>query len=288
LPRDIFPSAWIKPVDYELALPPLDPGEVAHLTWADGRSFNDPLYRIRLPHRLRTELLKYCDRMGIIDLFRQLTGPKPLNPGDTEYVDLNGVNWFVQGTEAYWNSNMHWVSPGDEDAQQSYLSALGASGFDEVLDAFGTSLGLDGLVCYHVTFIAVSNCTKGYVHYDVSGTGENAFNIIVPLLLVDESPPELDVYEYNTDGDKQEGLKYDYDWAVAIGDDTYHATSPIDYTGSGEMRLAATIYVADVKEDNVDAILADYTQAYPPNDRELLLSKQGIHWGRGSKLPTTS
>ena len=44
------------------------------------------------------------------------------------------------------------------------------------------------------------------------------------------------------------------------------------------MRLAATIYIADVTEENVDNILKQYTQAYPPDDRDLLLSWAGRHW----------
>lgn len=44
------------------------------------------------------------------------------------------------------------------------------------------------------------------------------------------------------------------------------------------MRLAATIYIADVTEENVDNILKQYTQAYPPDDRDLLLSWSGRHW----------
>ena len=30
--------------------------------------------------------------------------------------------------------------------------------------------------------------------------------------------------------------------------------------------MAATIYIADVNEQNVDSIMSDYTQAYPPQD----------------------
>ena len=39
-----------------------------------------------------------------------------------------------------------------------------------------------------------------------------------------------------------------------------HATSAVDYRLTKEMRMAATVYVADISEDNIDAILSDYTQ----------------------------
>jgi len=55
------------------------------------------------------------------------------------------------------------------------------------------------------------------------------------------------------------------------------------------MRLAATIYIAEVLPDNVYSIMADYTQAFPPpDDADLLLSWAGRHWKRddpSAKLP---
>ena len=58
----------------------------------------------------------------------------------------------------------------------------------------------------------------------------------------------------------------------------YHATSAVDYRVKREMRLAATIYIADVNEENVKSIQDQYTQVYPPKDHELLLSWAGRHW----------
>jgi len=55
------------------------------------------------------------------------------------------------------------------------------------------------------------------------------------------------------------------------------------------MRLAATIYIAEVTPDNAASIMADYTQAFPPADEDLLLSWAGRHWRRGdpsAKLPS--
>lgn len=64
------------------------------------------------------------------------------------------------------------------------------------------------------------------------------------------------------------------------GDDSWHGTSAVDYRVEKDMRLAATIYIADVRESNVDSIMKDYTQAYPPRDHDLLLSWAGRHWRR--------
>lgn len=48
-----------------------------------------------------------------------------------------------------------------------------------------------------------------------------------------------------------------------MGDGCVHATSACDYRHLKKMRLAATIYVADVNEENVGNILNEYTQEYP-------------------------
>ena len=53
-----------------------------------------------------------------------------------------------------------------------------------------------------------------------------------------------------------------------------------------EFRLAATVYVADITEDNVEAIMHHYTQLYPPKNRDTLLSWAGTHWKKDD--PTAS
>lgn len=86
-------------------------------------------------------------------------------------------------------------------------------------------------------------------------------------------------------------MKYQYEVAALVGDNCYHATNAVDY--HGEMRMAATIFLADVGEDNIGAILSDYVtyakQYPPPGQPELLLSQARAHWDRDnprSKLPT--
>ena len=74
--------------------------------------------------------------------------------------------------------------------------------------------------------------------------------------------------------------RYEHDVASLMGDDAFHGTSAVDYRGKKEMRMAATVYVADLNENNVDSIMNHYTQAYPPKDRDLILSWSGKHWLR--------
>ena len=52
--------------------------------------------------------------------------------------------------------------------------------------------------------------------------------------------------------------------------------------------MVATIYIANVNEQNVDSIMNDYTQAYPPQDRDMLLIWSARHWKKedpSRKLP---
>ena len=111
---------------------------------------------------------------------------------------------------------------------------------------------------------------------------------------------------------------------LQMGDEALHATSDVFY--ENDVRLAATIYVADIlpvrhpeaksffiflyrvsfgmpsnqdppfcshshiTQDNVDAIMRSYTQSYPPEDRpDILLGMAASHWNASDpavKLPS--
>ena len=103
---------------------------------------------------------------------------------------------------------------------------------------------------------------------------------MIPLILANTTGPELDVSGLSDDGEDIFGrLRYEYNVASLVGDDAYHATSAADYRVNKEMRMVASIYVADITEDNIEALMSDYTQHYPPSDRPgILLDMAGIHW----------
>ena len=281
----LFPAAWNrrdpKP-NGDFWATPLQPNEMGPIRWADTGNVVTPHgYRIGLDPKVRHTLLEYCNKIGITDAFRQVTVlGNSLEPGTDAYLTLNDQEWYMQRPSTDWRSNLHWLSPGDYPAHYDYLQTLRLAGWDDVLRGIGETLDMDGLVVFHVTFIAMSWSTQGYLHYDVTDTGAKAYNVIVPLLLANETGPELDVQDderLGEDGDFKIGrYRYEYDVGSMMGDDAYHASSANDYTR--DMRMAATIYIADVNEVNVDNIMADYTQAFPPRDRDLLLSWAGAHW----------
>jgi len=193
-------SAWLSSRDNDsgdfISLP-LVPGMVAPIRWRAGAEVVSPwAFRIGLPKSVRKGLLSYSDRAGISDLFRHVTyRGNSLSPGTEGVVDLHGLNWLLQRPPSDWKSNLHWLSPADGSTHKNYLESLSFAGFDQVLEGIGEYLGLEGLVAFHVTFIAVSFCMSGYEHHDVEWTGGKTFNIIIPLLLASETGPELELLE---------------------------------------------------------------------------------------------
>lgn len=299
LPDSMLPSHWNKtdPRPYgDFIASRLTPGQMAPIRWNDGTAqvVTPWAFRIGLPPRVRHVLLEYCHRMGITDIFRHVTTEgNALQPGTEEYIQVEGDQWYLQRPANNWRSNLQWFSPGGSPAHEHYLQALSVAGFDDVLESIGDYLGMDGLVAFHVTFIAVSFSNKGYLHHDVIDTGAKVYNVIIPLILANETGPELDLQEFDETGERDESLRvgryrYEYDIASMQGDASVHATSACDYRMTKEMRMAATVYIADVNDENLESVMNHYTQAYPPRDMELLKHWKARHWKRGDptrKLP---
>lgn len=240
-------------------------------------------FRMGLPKTVVPTLRKFVDDCGITDKFRILMTDGSLTHGQNEHSG----EWYIQRPSRKWNSTMHWISPGGEAAHLKYLHALSNSGFDQVLNAIGTTFGFDGLVCYHLTFIGVDYSQDSFLHYDNKNTGGKVFNMIIPLYLADsDQSHELELRSDDTSSIG--GYKYRLNEAILVGDGVYHRTANADYRADKEVRIAATIYMADVNSQNVKQIMKDYTQHYPPRDSEMLLSKAASHWNASdvrSRLP---
>ena len=242
-------------------------------------------FQVGLPPELTNELLAYCDRIGITDELRKLTGENPLpveeNIVHKFHLMADGKDWYVQRPPLKWTSNMHWISPADESTHEEYLRVLKRGNFDIVLDAIGKHLGLVSLVAYHLTFIGVSYSEKGFIHYDSINTGASVYNIIIPLILEDDATPELALV-VDEDGDRPRrhgALKYKLGTAAMMGDEAYHGTEACDYRESKGMRLAATVYIADISEKNAENIARQtLTQIFPLADAKWLIAEAGRHW----------
>ena len=266
----------------------------------EGKQLSQNAYRVDLPPNLVPELRAYADRMGIRDMYNRLLGVGDVDghallPGTENIQSFEGYNWMVQRPRSHWASNMHWTSPADETAHDDYLRVLSAGGFDQVLETVGTCFELEALSAYHLSFIGVSHCAKGFIHTDVDNSGRKAFNMIIPLVLQDEEP-ELEIL--SDDETMTRFYRYKYNVASMMGDGALHATASCDYRGnvdrvdaksSTRMRLAATVYIGDITPNNVNQLLLSLTQAYPPvGDAQHLLDRAGSHWSKSNsskKLP---
>jgi hypothetical protein len=228
VPNDMYPDQWKNkiqkdPMPFGDFQQPsgLEPGELSHIRWSSNNEVvSSNAYLLGTPPKLREELLSYANRIGITERFENLVlRGNELLADDEDYIQLNGMNWYLQRPSTHWNSNMHWISPADEDSQNDYLRALSIAGFDEILSKIGEYFGFRGLACYHLTFIAVSRCSQGYMHYDLTGTADaddesRAFNIIIPLILSNETGPELDL---RSDNEERVGrYRYQYDIATMV------------------------------------------------------------------------
>jgi hypothetical protein len=289
VPEGLFPTAWNAADPNPLGdfiISDLKAGQLEPVRWKDtGEVVSSHGYRLGLGDRVQKKILEYCNKIGITETLRKTTSyANGMEVDQTTFLDLDGVagKWYLQRPGGKWRADMHWMSPGDEESTQDWLEMLSEAGFDEILKGIGESLGLNGLVAFHGSFMGISTSTKHYLHYDIQNTGNKHFNIIIPLILANETGPELDLRDLkrpDTDGSFKYG-RYPYENGVAIvlGDNAIHATSPVNYRKTKEFRLSATIFVADVSEDIVDSIMHEYTQVYPPKDRDLLLSWAGRHW----------
>jgi prolyl 4-hydroxylase len=268
----------------EFVTPQLEPGELMPLVWRDTNAIaTQYAFQIGFPPELITSLQSYCDRLGITELFRDLVGPNPIPPEDGHagrFVQLSdGNKWYAQRPAKKWTSNMHWVSPADEKTHEEYLKVLSEGNFDLVLDAIGRYLGLEGLVAYHLTFIGVSHSEKGYIHHDSTDTGASVYNVIIPLILEEDALPELVMID-DKDGSKAGALKYKIGQGAMMGDDAMHGTEACDYRAKRGMRMAATVYIADVNYNNAwDITSQTLTQIFPLPDTRWLLTQAGRHWG---------
>ena len=287
--------------------PPQPPLCCEPMVWEDGKQISENAFCVDLPKELLKELRDYADQMGITDMYRRLlvADGQPLLPGTEYKKDFQGYNWMVQRPKSHWASNMHWTSPADETAHDDYLRVLSAGGFDEVLEKVGAYFNLEGLSAYHLSFIGVSHCEKGFIHADVNDSGRKAFNMIIPLILQEDEGPELEIL--SDDETITQYYKYEYNVASMVGDNALHATASCDYQtqsskptttttstttkngGETIMRMAATVYIGDITPENVNHLLMSLTQAYPPvGNAQHLLDRAGSHWSKSNpskKLP---
>ncbi len=123
----------------------------------------------------------------------------------------------------------------------------------------------------------MSHSEKGFMHRDTHHTGGSVYNVIIPLILEENATPELAMSDWD-DKSRVGVLKYKVGTAAMMGDDAMHGTEACDYRAASGMRLAATVYVADIREENLRKVAKQtLTQIFPLPDSTWLETQAGRH-----------
>jgi hypothetical protein len=113
------------------------------------------------------------------------------------------------------------------------------------------------------------------MHSDSSFPG--VFNLIFPVIQVDQSDPELVLGTDNLS--LHVPYKYERDH---LGMDGMHGTAPCDYRGTGKIRMIVSVYMGDFTEDDIRAgVVDEWRDMNPPypriEDRDAYL-RANIYW----------
>jgi hypothetical protein len=271
-------------------LPQLKPGEMSPIFWRSDRKMADPHGRlVGLPRRLTDDIRAFCEEVGLMEHFRALVTTDPVVPqGTSRLLDLKGNRkWTATSPDqsAHWNKcNLHWVDAADEENFEEALALLKRGGFGKILDAIGSEFQSDGLTIVGMGFIVVSHCVAPGLHRDNPGGGKDFLDLLFPLILPENDVAQL--YIGDCDDEKRRGLvDFQPDVAILLGMDTLHGTANCDYRQTEGLRVAVSVYVVDVNEDNVELISDDGTALFPvPGMEEWLLAQKGRQWTKEKGL----
>ena len=189
--------------------------------------------------------------------------------------------WYVERPAKNWKSDMHWFYTADELSHEDSLRALARGGFDTVLRGIGKRFGLETLYVDKLSFIAVTNCQRGYLHTDFDNVGGRAFNLLVGIDSPEGGGPELIV---ETEDKMRRGeVYYGTNAGVLMGDGTRHRTRECDYRASRQARITASIYLVDLNDSNLHNLMS-YTPSpfsIPDEDRrKWTWTQRGRHWNK--------
>lgn len=258
---------------------------------SNGTPLASDLYKTELPPLLTAVMLDYLYSRGLMKLFADCINkvPRSFKTGPTQ----SPLMWNVRKRPQPTTSDMYWVSPADAEGHMSMLSRLGSGGFSTILHAIGavTEEHITHLTVYSLTYLVVSRCDEVRLHTDNDESLRgDVWTVIVPLILIPNSPPELVVKQRISN--TCHPVKYQMEEAIVWGPDTEHSTAWVAY--QGEYRVCVAVNLGFINPLNVKQIMNDFTQQYPPKRSKLLLEwAEKPHWRRSqtngeSFLPTVT
>mmetsp|Transcript_9919 Transcript_9919/g.17243 ORF Transcript_9919/g.17243 Transcript_9919/m.17243 type:complete len:481 (-) Transcript_9919:92-1534(-) len=271
--------------------PELKPGQTDILRWEhNGKIVQDYAARVGLPQQLVPTLKQYAKEMGLFDHMTNMLYDDPLSPDGVRWFSfqspyqkgaeasqMRNFTWNVERPAKNWKSDMHWFNTADELSHEDALRALAKGGFDEVLKGIGEKFGLGTLHVDSFGFVSVTNCDRGFIHTDWEDVEGHAFNFLVGIDSPEGAGPEL-IVENGRKGETYYGKNA----GVLVGDGTRHGTRECDHRAKRQVRITASIYLADATKENLDILAGDTTSVFPPTGdgpgKEWIWTQRGRHW----------
>ena len=168
----------------------------------------------------------------------------------------------------------------DEASHEEAVRALAKGGFDQVLNAIGTHLGLDHLVSFSIGILAVTKADKGYVHVDFSHSGKKAANFLVNLQTPGDEP-ELTVIEEDDVGNRRRAqVKYNNEVGILNGDDAMHATNECNHRATGGVRITASIFLSQLEKKSLKQVAEHDRYYFPFGNMDWIYAQRGRHWNK--------
>jgi hypothetical protein len=267
---------------------PLAPGIMKEVLWRSNpenkKQDIQNAFRLGVNPKITQALLEYCDKKGITAKFEQVLFKKgsALETGKPKDHEFEGEKWLIMHQGKPSNTNMHWVCPGNAKVHKACVNELlEADEVRNLLDQIGTARELQRLTIYSVFFLAVSKSGSGKldIHTDTQDTDDKAFNILLPLKLVDGSEPELILQDRSPAGN-QGKYKYRKDEAILLGDNANHSTNVNINYKEGSMRLMASIFIGEIGDHNIKGVAEGLPAVGVKWANVAAIKKMGVHWSR--------
>eukprot|EP00986_Skeletonema_menzelii_P017587 scaffold20570_cov148-Skeletonema_menzelii.AAC.8 len=311
VPDGFYPDNWLDVSDkYEIAEiqdlenNPLEPGVALPMTWAHNGKALSPKYGyiVGLEKGFSDRFLEYSEGTGVIELYRKLlteqegfrlksdqfTTYKTGVLANTSNASVEEMEFFAQKYKAdEYKFNMHFVAAWNEAARKSIYEGLGDAGFDLAIKGIGERFGYDNITCFHASYMGMTHCDKAKPHSDIYATQDKSWNIVFPLITVEDTDPELSILA--EDMNTVVGVHYLKDIGYAMGDFGYHQTRPSNYfdpaRSDGEesaapIRVVFGAYCSQVDETNIAMLrhIYDGDDPAPFADQFTELPMREVHW----------
>lgn len=296
---NVFDPSIFKPSNevFDFLVPKtLQPGEMHPIRWREDKSLTDlnpnpavdgpdgETFVVGFPPELHQEFLAYVKNNGMMKVAHQiLYQEEKLQKQEQRLYTLDDQMKWTAMVQGSWKTDMVWLDPGDETTFESLLGVLRRGGFDKVLEAVGKTFDLDSLMIQGVGAIFLSKYDNpNNIHIDIEGSRGSFYNIIVPVHI----PVGHDaIFLLSDKGDEYEGeIKLDPNVGIVLGGESRHGTGKCNYRANEDFRLSFAIYVADIKEENVELIASDSTSLWPTDgDTSWFWAQRGRLWTKDGK-----